>query len=435
MNTRTGMKNCIRISLLIVFTMLSSLVLAQQRFPKPEFESGYTIPSPTTPEPRSISLEYFDVIILIAVLAMASWFILKARSRKGLFWLSVFSMIYFGFYREGCICAIGAIQNVALSIADPDYTISVTALSFFLVPLVATLFFGRTFCAAACPLGAIQDLVILKPVSLPAWLRKTLGILPFVYLGLAVLYAVTKTDFIICRYDPFIGIFMMNASFEMTVLGISFLLIGLFVARPYCRFLCPYGALLNLVSRLSKWHLSITPAHCTKCRICTTSCPFDAIEEPVKDIDKIPLPRSLRRFLPYIILLPLWIGIGGYAVSRSSSVLSRLNKDVNLAVTMIAHPDLKNDPGNVNIQTFLSSGKSMETLVKEAKIIQDNFYIGGWILGAFLGLVIGLKLLIEKTYNRKEDYVPHRGDCYSCGRCMDYCPVAKKLARVAAGQA
>ena len=429
------MRNWIRISLLLVFTMLSSLVLAQQRFPKPEFESGYTIPSPTTPEPRSISLEYFDVIILIAVLAMAAWFILKARSRKGLFWLSVFSMIYFGFYRDGCICAIGAIQNVALSITDPDYTISVTALSFFLVPLVATLFFGRTFCAAACPLGAIQDLVILKPVSLPAWLRKTLGILPFVYLGLAVLYVVTKTDFIICRYDPFIGIFRMNASFEMTVLGISFLLIGLFVARPYCRFLCPYGALLNLVSRLSKWHLSITPAHCTKCRICTTSCPFDAIEEPVKDIDKIPLPRSLRRFLPYIILLPLWIGIGGYAVSRSSSVLSRLNKDVNLAVTMIAHPELKNDPGNVNIQTFLSSGKSMETLVKEAKIIQDNFYIGGWILGAFLGLVIGLKLLIEKTYNRKEDYVPHRGDCYSCGRCMDYCPVAKKLARVAAGQA
>ena len=429
------MRNWIRISLLLVFTMLSSLVLAQQRFPKPEFESGYTIPSPTTPEPRSISLEYFDVIVLIAVLAMAAWFILKARSRKGLFWLSVFSMIYFGFYRDGCICAIGAIQNVALSITEPGYTISVTALSFFLVPLVATLFFGRTFCAAACPLGAIQDLVILKPVSLPAWLRKTLGMLPFVYLGLAVLYAVTKTDFIICRYDPFIGIFRMNASFEMIVLGISFLLIGLFVARPYCRFLCPYGALLNLVSRLSKWHLSITPAHCTKCRICTTSCPFDAIEEPVKDIDKIPSPRSLRRFLPYIILLPLWIGIGGYAVSRSSSVLSRLNKDVNLAVTMIAHPDLKNDPGNVDIQTFLSSGKSMETLVKEAKIIQNNFYTGGWILGAFLGLVIGLKLLTEKTYNRKEDYVPHRGDCYSCGRCMDYCPVAKKLARVAAGQA
>jgi len=430
MKIRTGMKKWVGIFILSGFVLLNPNVFAQQRFPKPEFESGYTLPTPTTPEPRSISLEYFDVLILIAVLVMASWFILKARSRKGLFWLSVFSMIYFGFYRDGCICAIGAIQNVALSVVDPDYTISITALSFFLIPLIATLIFGRTFCAAACPLGTIQDLVILKPFSLPAWVRKTLGILPFVYLGLAVLYAVTKTDFIICRYDPFIGIFRMNAPFHMIVLGISFLLIGLFIARPYCRFLCPYGALLNLVSRFSKWHLSITPAHCTKCRICTTSCPFDAIEEPVKDIDKISSPQPIRRFLPYIILIPIWIGIGGYAVSRSSSILSKVNKDVNLAVTMIAHPELKNDINNVDIQTFLSSGKSMETLVKEAKVIQDKFYIGGWILGGFLGLVIGIKLVTELVYNRKEDYVPHRGDCYSCGRCMEYCPVSKKMAKV-----
>jgi len=431
MNNRTVMNRWIRISVFIGFVMLSPYLLAQQRFPKPEFETGYTIPTPTTPEPRSVSLEYFDVIILVLVLAMASWFGLKARSRKGIFWLSVFSLVYFGFYRDGCICAIGAIQNVALSISDPDYTISLTALSFFLVPLVATLFFGRTFCAAACPLGAIQDLVILKPISLPVWLRKTLGILPFVYLGLAVLYAVTKTDFIICRYDPFIGIFRLNAPFHMIVLGISFLLIGLFIARPYCRFLCPYGALLNLVSRFSKWHLSITPANCTRCRLCTTSCPFDAIEEPVKDIEKIPYPQPLRRILPYILLIPLWIGIGGYAVSLSSSILSRVNRDVNLAVTMIAHPELNNDPDNLDIQTFLSSGKSMETLVKEAKIIQQKFFLGGWILGGFLGLVIGIKLVTELVYNRKKDYEPHRGDCYSCGRCMEYCPIGKKVSKAA----
>ncbi len=427
MDERTGMKRYIKIAVFLGVVLFSPFVLAQQRFPKPEFESGYTLPSPTTPEPRSISLEYFDVIVLIAVLALASLFILKYRSRKGIFWLSVFSLIYFGFYRDGCICAIGAIQNVALSISDPNYTISLTALSFFLVPLIATLFFGRTFCAAACPLGAIQDLVILKPISMPAWLRKTLGIIPFIYLGLAVLYAVTKTDFIICRYDPFIGIFRMNAQFHMVVLGISFLLIGLFVARPYCRFLCPYGVLLNWVSRFSKWHLSITPAHCTRCRQCTTSCPFDAIEEPVKEIDKIPSVQPIRRFIPYIILIPVLIAIGGYTVSRSSFILSRVNHDVNLAETMIAHPELKNDEKNLDIQTFLSSGKLLETQIEEAKIIQQKFYIGGWILGGFLGLVIGIKLITELIYNRKKDYKPHRGDCYSCGRCMEYCPVEKKV--------
>src|SRR4030042_82422 len=420
------MKRYIKIAVFLGVVLFSPFVLAQQRFPKPEFESGYTLPTPTTPEPRSISLEYFDVIVLIAVLALVSLLILKYRSRKGIFWLSVFSLIYFGFYRDGCICAIGAIQNVALSISDPNYTISLTALSFFLVPMVATLFFGRTFCAAACPLGAIQDLVILKPISMPAWLRKTLGIIPFVYLGLAVLYAVTKTDFIICRYDPFVGIFRMNAPFHMVVLGISFLLIGLFVARPYCRFLCPYGVLLNWVSRFSKWHLSITPAHCTQCRQCTTSCPFDAIEEPVKELEKIPSVQPIRHFIPYLILIPVWIGIGGYAVSRSSFILSRANQDVNLPATMIVHPELKNDEENVDIQTFLSSDKLLETQEKEAKVIQQKFYIGGWILGGFLGLVIGIKLVTVLVYNRKKDYQPHRGDCYSCGRCMEFCPVKRK---------
>jgi NosR/NirI family transcriptional regulator, nitrous oxide reductase regulator len=420
------MNKWIKISVFFGLVFLSSFVFAQQRFPKPEFGSEYTLPTPTTPEPRSVSLEYFDVIILIAVLALASLFVLKYRSRKGIFWLSVFSLIYFGFYRDGCICAIGAIQNVALSISDPNYTISITALSFFLIPLITTLFFGRTFCAAACPLGAIQDLVILKPMSLPAWLRKTLGIIPFVYLGLAVLYAVTKTDFIICRYDPFIGIFRMNAPFLMVVLGISFLLIGLFVARPYCRFFCPYGVLLNWMSRFSKWHLSITPAECTRCRLCTTSCPFNAIEEPVKEKDAIPAGLPFRRFIPYIILIPVWILLGGFTISRSSHILARLNQDVYLAEVMVAHPELNNDEKNIDIQTFLSSGKLLETQIRDAKVIQQKFSIGGWILGGFLGLIIGIKLVSELFINKKKEYQPYRADCYSCGRCMEYCPVKKE---------
>lgn len=405
---------------------LSTFTFAQQRFPKPEFDSDYTLPTPSTPEPRSISLEYFDIIVLVAVLALTAWFIFKSRSRKGIFWVSVFSLVYFGFYRDGCICAIGAIQNVALSLSDPGYTISLVALLFFLIPLIVALFFGRIFCAGACPLGAIQDLIILKPISLPVWLRKTLGIIPFIYLGLAVLYAVTKTDFIICRYDPFVGIFRMKASFHMIVLGISFLILGLFVARPYCRFFCPYGVLLNWMSRFSKWHLSITPSECTRCRLCTTSCPFDAIEEPLKDKDGIPPALPIRRLIPYIVLIPVWVLLGGYTISRSSNVLAKLNQDVYLAEVMVAHPELKNDEDNIDIQTFLSLGKSLETQINEAKVIQQKFYIGGWILGGFLGLVIGIKLLSELFINRKKEYQPYRADCYSCGRCMEYCPVKKK---------
>src|SRR5674476_594688 len=116
------------------------------------------------PSPRFLFLEYLDVVVLLVVMSVVTWFVLKKRSRKGVFWTSVFSLLYFGFYREGCICSIGSIQNVVLGIFDPTYAIPFTALLFFLLPLIFALFFGRVFCAGACPLGAIQDIFILKPI-------------------------------------------------------------------------------------------------------------------------------------------------------------------------------------------------------------------------------------------------------------------------------
>ncbi len=422
------MKKLKYILLFLAFTFYllpHHLMAQQQRFPRPEFESGYEQPDTKTPEPRALSMEYFDVAVLLLVLSLATWLALKKRSRQGILWLSVFTLLYFGFYRNGCICSIGAIQNVTLSFFDPTYTISLTALLFFLLPLAFALFFGRVFCAGACPLGAIQDLIVVKPISLPKWLNKTLGLIPFIYLALAVLFATTGTDFIICRYDPFIGIFRMDAKFHMVVLGISFLLIGMFVGRPYCRFLCPYAVLLNWMSRFSKWHLSITPSKCIQCKLCANSCPFDAIDYPTDEKEVVKSGLGPRRFITYALLIPLWVAAGVFVGERSHTFLSKANPDVYLAELLISRPELKNDPDNIDIQTFLSSGKSMETLVEEAEAIRGDFYVGSMIAGGFIGLVIGLTLLNTVVFRKRQDYVPHKGNCVSCGRCMDYCPVEK----------
>lgn len=412
--------------LFTVFYLFSTGISAQQqRFPKPEFESGYEQPSTITPEPRALALEYFDVLVLLVVLSLATWLALKKRSRQGILWLSVFTLIYFGFYRNGCICSIGAIQNVTLSFADPGYAISLTALLFFILPLAFTLFFGRTFCAGACPLGAIQDLVIFKPLSLPKWLNKTLGIIPYIYLSLAVLFAATGTDLIICRYDPFVGIFRMDAKFHMVVLGISFLLMGMFVARPYCRFFCPYGVLLSWMSRFSRWHLTITPARCIQCKLCTNSCPFDAIDFPTNEKEVVKSGLGPKKFLTYALLIPLWMIMGIFAGERSHTWLSKANQDVYLAELLISNPEMKNDPDNIDVQTFLASGKTMETLVQEAEVIRRKFYFGSMIAGGFIGLVVGMTLLNTVVFRKRQDFEPHKGNCVSCGRCMDYCPVEK----------
>jgi polyferredoxin len=369
-------------------------------------------------------LEYFDVFLLLVVLSLTTWFVLKKRSRRGVFWTSVFSLLYFGFYREGCICSIGSIQNVALAMVDSTYALPLTALLFFLLPLVFSLFFGRTFCAGACPLGAIQDIIILKPIELPKWIQKVLGLIPYLYLGLALLYVATKSEFIICRYDPFVGLFRFDAPYDMLILGILFLAVGVFVARPYCRFFCPYGVLLGWMSKFSSRHMTITPAACIQCKLCSNSCPFGAIDEPVAETGK--RRSNVNRLMTYFLLLPLWIGIGGFAGSMMHVPLSKFNKTVYLAEQVIEHPELKDDPKNIDVRMFMSSGKSTEQLVLEADAIRKQFYWGGWILGGFMGLIIGSSLINLSKFRKREDWEPNKTNCLSCARCMDYCPVKKE---------
>src|SRR6185295_17532965 len=104
------------IALVMLFLVsLASSALAEQRFPPPDFtDTNHQIPVTATPWPREAWLQYLDVTVLLACLGIAVWLIYKQRSRKQVWALSIFSLLYFGFWREGCICAIGAPQNIAL---------------------------------------------------------------------------------------------------------------------------------------------------------------------------------------------------------------------------------------------------------------------------------------------------------------------------------
>lgn len=407
--------------ILLFLLIQAAIATAQQRFPKPEFESGHTQPPIILTEPRSVFLEYLDVFVLILSLSIITWLILKKRSRKGVFWTTIFSIAYFGFYREGCICSIGAIQNVTLALFNPSYHIPVTAIAFFIVPLIFTLFFGRTFCAGICPLGAIQDIFVLQPVSLKSWLQSLLGLIPYIYLALAVLYAATSTDFIICRYDPFIGIFRLDATFPMFILGAVFLISGVFIARPYCRFFCPYGVLLNLVSRFSKNHITITPSHCIQCKLCEDSCPFGAIEYPqeIKVSDQRKL--LVNRFLIYSLIVPLLVLIGAWTGYRFHENLASVNNKIQLANELLNNNNSVEE--SLEVETFKSLGKPLTELYSEAVVILSSFKTGGMLAGGFIGLVFGLTLAALSRYRYRKDYEPNKGTCLSCNRCVDYCPV------------
>jgi ferredoxin len=400
---------------------LVSTAAAVERFPPPDF-TDHKLPATAVPPPSAEWCQYLDLAVFGLALVGASYLALARRSRRGLLLLSIVSLAWLGFWREGCICPVGSIQNVTLAICEPTYALPWTVAVLFALPIIFTLFFGRTFCAAVCPLGAMQELVALRPVNVPTWLDQALGVLSYVYLGAGVMFAATGTAFVICRYDPLVGFFRRSASANMLVLGACFLVVGIFVGRPYCRYLCPYGAILGVVSRLSKWHVKIPPVECIQCRLCEEVCPYGAIRPPSVALPPPERRRGRRRLAALLLMFPVLVAAGFWLGRQLEAPLARVNPTVRLA-ERVRLEQAGQVEGTIDASdAFRNTGHTADDLYRQASSISALFRrAGGWF-GAWVGLVVGAKLIYLSVRRRRSDYQPDRAACVSCGRCFWYCP-------------
>lgn len=413
------------ILLLVCFLFAPGPALAVERFPPPDFtSSGHVLPETTEPVAALRATGWVDVAALAAGLLLASWISLKLRSRAAMVALSIASLAYFGFWRRGCVCAIGSIQNVALGVADPGYAVPLAVIAFFALPLLTALVWGRGFCAGVCPHGAIQDLVLVKPLKVPRWLDEALRVVPWVYLGLGVLFAATGGAFLICKYDPFVGIFRLAGPRAMLVAGAGLLLLSMFVGRPYCRYLCPYGALLGLLSRVSKWRPTVTPDACTRCRLCESSCPFGALNHPTAgQPDHARILGGRRRIVLLVLAIPLaalLFGWLGGKVGLASLPLHPVGKLANLVLLDEAGQLTGKPPDEVT--AYRQHGADRQALFAKAAALESLAHRLGQVIGALFGLVLALKVIRVFFPETSPDYETDRARCVSCARCFSACP-------------
>lgn len=153
--------------------------------------------------------------------------------------------------------------------------------------LVATLLAGNAFCGWICPLGSIQDLVWrlgrwlhLPELAVPARLDKQLRWGRFVVLAVVIWFSVSTAKLWFADYDPYLAIFGLDWLFNpggMAVIGIviaALVLVGSTVVnRLWCRYLCPLGGVLSVLSRFSFLRIRRNQDACTDCTLCDRPCP------------------------------------------------------------------------------------------------------------------------------------------------------------------
>ncbi|MEI7958891.1 MAG: hypothetical protein WCI40_07255, partial [Verrucomicrobiota bacterium] len=106
----------------------------------------------------------------------------------------------------------------------------------------------------------------------------------------------------------------------------------------------------------------------TQCALCQHSCPFGAMREPTIGAQKSEsLGTARRRLAGLLLLLPVLIGWGMWAGSKLGMA-------------------------------------------------------GGGLFGAWVGLVIGGKLIALSVRRNRTDFEPDSGACFACARCFEYCP-------------
>jgi polyferredoxin len=213
-------------------------------------------------------------------------------------------------------------------------------LTMLIVPLAAfTMVWGRVFCGWVCPIGFVQE----AGSKVTGWMRRhpdrermkriRFTLAAVLLLGTISLYAFVRTDNFpilqglgagylialtvlimlsvadrrwearlrVVRYVSlafFVGFtalgVYLNAAFcvlfsrildsTTVMLFVGVLLASLVLSQAWCRFLCPEGALLGLLTRLSGYKITLNRGRCSGCNVCNDVCPVEAID--VGEVDE-----------------------------------------------------------------------------------------------------------------------------------------------------
>ena len=190
---------------------------------------------------------------------------------------------YLGFTKSTLVSVSDVFRLTDLSVPELKYSLAWYAFMLFVVG--STVLWGRVYCGRVCAFGALTQL--MDPIvprkmrlEIPVRIEKRANLIKYgVLAAVLAYYLVTKDVTGPIRYAEPFWMFSLFGTTGMWI-GLAVLLVAtVFVRNLYCRFLCPVGAALGIISNLTVFRIKRW-SECNTCKICEKTCEWGAIRGP-----------------------------------------------------------------------------------------------------------------------------------------------------------
>ncbi|MGA2263222.1 MAG: 4Fe-4S binding protein [Acidobacteriota bacterium] len=237
---------------------------------------------------------------------------------------------------------IGGIMNLKYFIETGNFPrVHPAAMLLLLAFLLISILFRKAFCGWLCPIGTISEglwklgrKLLRMNWRLPRWVDLALRSLKYILLGLFV-YAVAGLSaaaiqaFLESPYGLVSDVKMLNffrfmgSATAITLMVLAVL--SVMIKNFWCRYLCPYGALMGLASLLSPTRIRRVPDWCIDCAKCAHACPaLLAVDKSItvrsaectaclECVAVCPAQGALRISIPTRRTIPPWALAAGIA--------------------------------------------------------------------------------------------------------------------------
>jgi polyferredoxin len=226
--------------------------------------------------PQALDLALFTGFF---ALALVSFF---RKSVKLKYVTFVAAIGYLGFVKSTLLSVTDIFRVADLSL--PIFKYNLAWYLFAVFTMASTVLWGRLYCGRICAFGALTQLmdpIVPRKMRLevPVRIEKHANLIKYGLLAGVLVYFFATKDVGVYRFvEPF-WMFGLFGTTGMWV-GLGVLLVAtVFVRNLYCRFLCPVGAMLGILSNLTVFRIKRW-AECNTCKICEKTCEWGAIRGP-----------------------------------------------------------------------------------------------------------------------------------------------------------